>query len=195
MSMTRSLRRWFRSKKRKPAPIRERFEVGRYSYGEPKIMHWGEQATLKVGAFCSIAEGVTIFLGGNHRVDWITTFPFTDQWPSAKNIEGHPHTKGDVIIGHDVWIGANATILSGVKIGTGAVVGAGAVVSKDVPPYTIVAGNPAQPVKRRFDDASIASLLRICWWEWPDEKLNRAMPLLLSGNVAGLVAFAEASNQ
>lgn len=171
-------------------PWTQRFSVGRGTYGEPRIMHWGEPATLKVGSFCSFANGVTIFLGGNHRTDWITTYPFSEFRESAKAIPGHPATRGDVIIGHDVWIGAGATILSGVRIGNGAVVGACSVVTRDVPAYGIVAGNPAKFIRKRFTDCEIAYLEELAWWSWTDSMLDAAMPYLLSGDVSALRSFA-----
>jgi len=173
-----------------PTPWTERFAVGRGTYGEPRILHWGEDATLKVGAFCSIADGVTIFLGGNHRSDWITTYPFSVFRESAKTIVGHPATKGDVVIGHDVWIGAYSTIMSGVRVNNGAVVGACSVVTKDVPPYSIVAGNPAKFIRLRFTEADIKFLEELAWWNWTDSKLDAGMPHLLSGDVSALRAFA-----
>jgi len=136
--------------KKASTPLRDRFSVGRGTYGEPAVLSWGGPSTLRVGSFCSIAEGVVIFLGGgNHRHDWITTYPFSVFRESAKAIAGQMQTKGDVIIGNDVWIGASAVILSGVSIGDGAVIGAYAVVSKSVPAYTVAVGNPARPVRKR----------------------------------------------
>ncbi len=175
-------------------PWTERFTVGRGTYGEPLILHWGEPAALTVGSFCSIAEGVTIFLGGNHRTDWITMYPFSDFRDSAKAIVGHPTTRGNVIIGHDVWIGVNATILSGVRIGNGAVIGACSVVTRDVPSYGIVAGNPAKLIRLRFKEDEITCLEELAWWNWSDSKVDAAMPLLLSGDVPGLRAFALTNN-
>ena len=102
-----------------------------------------------------------IFLGGNHRTDWNTTYHFSVLWESAKNINGHPASKGDVIIGHDVWIGEGAVILSGVRIGNGAVIGAHAVVTRDVPSYQIVAGNPAKIMKPRFTHDEIVILEKL----------------------------------
>jgi len=169
---------------------KEEYEVGRGTYGEPRIRRFGSSTTLKVGNFCSISKRVMIFLGGNHRTDWITTYPFSVFRESAKHIKGHPASRGDVIIGHDVWIGIGATILSGVRIGNGAVVGAMAVVTRDVPPYTIVAGNPASVVGVRFSEENISILQSLEWWNWDDAKLDSAMPLLLNGDVSALQAFS-----
>jgi len=177
--------------KKASTPLRDRFSVGRGTYGEPAVLSWGGPSTLRVGSFCSIAEGVVIFLGGgNHRHDWITTYPFSVFRESAKAIAGQMQTKGDVIIGNDVWIGASAVILSGVSIGDGAVIGAYAVVSKSVPAYTVAVGNPARPVRKRFTEEEIALLQQIAWWDWSDEKLDAAMPILLSGEVSKLASFA-----
>lgn len=169
----------------------DEYSVGRGTYGNPEILHWGEPAALEMGAFCSIAGNVTIILGGNHRSDWVTTYPFPALWDCARHINGHPATKGDVVIGNDVWIGERATILSGVRIGNGAVIGACAVVTKDVPPYAIVAGNPAKLVRYRFDAQGIAYLQSLAWWDWPDEKIKEAMPYLLSSDLSELREFLE----
>lgn len=166
--------------------------MGRGTYGDPVVLHWGEAATLRVGAFCSIAPEVTIFLGGNHRVDWITTYPFSELWDSAKGIPGHPATGGDVVIGNDVWLGLGATILSGVVVADGAVVAASSVVTHDVRPFEIVAGNPARSVRCRFRPDEVDVLLRLAWWGWPDAKIDAAMSYLLSSDVAGLRGFSDA---
>jgi len=167
------------------------FEIGDYSYGTPIIRWWGEKVVLKIGRFCSIANGVTIFLGGNHRTDWVTTYPFPAEpinrlWPEAKGIKGHPATKGDVVIGNDVWLGAECVILSGVNVGDGAVVTTRAVVTKDVPPYTVVGGNPAQIIAKRFSDEEIEMLIKMQWWDWDVFKIKKHVHLLCSGNVREL---------
>lgn len=158
------------------------FKIGEWTYGSPKILFRGD-ANLIIGKFCSITEDTTIFLGGEHRIDWVTTYPFNILWKEAGSFYGHPHTKGDVIIGNDVWIGKSATILSGVIIGDGAVIGANSVVAKDVKPYEVVAGNPARHIKFRFNEKIINDLLHIAWWDWPKSHIQKALPLLLSANV------------
>ena len=124
-----------------------------------------------------------IFLKADHRVDWITTYPFTAFWPEAKDYSGHPKKKGDIVIGNDVWIGHGAMILSGVHIGNGAVVAAGSIVTKNVSPYCIVGGNPAKIIRYRFSSEQIDKLERIAWWNWPRSKIVQALPLLLSNNI------------
>lgn len=167
------------------------YNIGKWSYGKPKIMSWGEGATLKIGSFCSFGAEVMILLGGEHRIDWVTTYPFNVLWKSAEKFKGHPATKGDIVIGNDVWIGEGVLILSGVTIGDGAVVGARAVVSKDIPAYGVVAGNPARLIKKRFDEDTIQRLLKIAWWNWDDEKIEKYLPLLLCGDISRFISEAE----
>lgn len=169
---------------------KEQYEVGRGTYGEPTIMYWGEPITLKVGAFCSIAGGVKIFLGGNHRTDWLTTYPFSIFRESAKHITWYPDSKGDVVIGNDVWIGEGAVILSGVNIGNGVVIGASSVVASDVPPYSIVGGNPAKVIRMRFEEEVVSILQSLKWWEWDDTKLDAAMTHILNDDVSSLQTFS-----
>jgi acetyltransferase-like isoleucine patch superfamily enzyme len=163
-----------------------RYEIGAYTYGTPTVYDWEQDSTLRIGKYTSIADNVTILLGGNHRTDWVSTYPFPSlkaAWPTAAGIEGDQTTKGDVVIGNDVWVAHGVTILSGVIIGDGAVVAAGAVVVEDVEPYAIVAGNPAKRVKRRFKKEEIDTLLKARWWDWPDEKVARHVEILCSGDV------------
>lgn len=167
-------------------PEFESYSIGDYTYGVPSVLFPNDKATLKIGKFCSIAKNVTIFLGGNHRPDWISTYPFFEIFDDLKPVKktiGHPSTKGDVIIGNDVWIGRNATILSGVNIGNGAVVAAEAVVTKSIAPYEIWAGNPAKLIKRRFDDNIVSSLEALKWWDWETEKIKKNADLLCSANI------------
>jgi acetyltransferase-like isoleucine patch superfamily enzyme len=169
-----------------------RLNVGRHTYGHEQISvrHWGEAAELTIGSFCSIADRVVVFLGGNHRTDWVTTFPFPafpERWESAGGIAGHPSTNGDVTIGNDVWIGSGATIMSGVTVGDGAAVAADSCVTRDIPPYAIVGGNPAVVLRRRFDDRTIEALLAIRWWDWSDESIAASMEQLCSADVEGFV--------
>ena len=184
-------KRLFSRKKKSLQDRYPQYRIGKWTYGNPRVRSWGEGATLEIGAFCSIAEGVKIFLGGEHRIEWTTTFPFPVLWESARHIKGHPKTKGDVIIGNDVWLGADSVILSGVTIGDGAVVGARSVITNDIPPYAIVAGNPARMVKKRFDDLTIGRLLEVRWWEWEDSRIEKALPLLLNADIRVFLEFAE----
>ncbi len=167
------------------------YTVGGASYGRPKVRFPESGAALAIGRFCSIADGVEILLGGNHRTDWVTTFPFPEfsrQWPGAATLSGHSQTRGDVRIGHDVWLGSQAMVLSGVQIGHGAVVAARSVVTRDVPAYAIVAGNPARTIRLRFEPRLVDGLIRAAWWDWPRARIEAALPLLMSGDVEGFLA-------
>ncbi len=165
------------------------WDIGEKSYGRPQILFSGSGAKLTVGKYVSIADDVAIMLGGEHRVDWVTTYPLNKYYDEWSTIEGHPATKGDVVIGHDVWIGRGTLVLSGVVIGDGAVVGAGAVVTKDVAPYSIVGGSPARHIRFRFPEDVIATLRAVAWWDWPDDVVRKAVPYLLSDNIAALMEF------
>ena len=143
-------------------------------------------AKLTIGSFCSISDNVTIFLGGEHRTDWISTFAFKEKFDDS--VVSVRKTKGDVVIGNDVWIGQSATILSGVTIGDGAVIGTMAVVAKDVPPYAIVAGNPARVIRLRFTEDQIKRLLELKWWDWSDEVIQAKLPLFVSDDIERFLA-------
>lgn len=167
------------------------YSFGPGTYGEPEVYDWNEGSTLKVGAYTSIAAGVEIYLGGHHRTDWISCFPFPAKVEEAANITGYGGTNGDVIIGSDCWICSNAMILSGVTIGDGAVVAAGSVVTKDVQPYAVVGGNPARFIRWRFEEAERELLQASAWWTWPEEELRRISPLLCSSDFAAFRRYAE----
>lgn len=149
---------------------------------------------LVIGRFCSIACGAKfMFTSGNHSMQSLAnyTFPiFFDEWGlDAKDICDAWDNKGDTVIGNDVWIGYEAVIMPGVKIGDGAVIGTRAVVAKDVPPYTIVGGVPAKPIRRRFDDATVEKLEALRWWDWDEDRLKRALPAIQAGDIAALAAL------
>jgi len=161
------------------------YDIGKASYGSPKIHDWGG-TRLTIGAYCSIAGKVQIFLSGNHRTDWVTTFPLNrrfPKWRRATSIKHETISKGDVVIGNDVWLGYKSLILSGISIGDGAVIAAGSIITKDVPPYAIVGGNPAKIIRYRFSDDIIARLLKTKWWEWEKKKVEEYLPYLLSDDI------------
>lgn len=148
---------------------------------------------LIIGSFCSIGTGVSFVMAGNqgHRHDWITSFPFffMDEEPAFADAINAYQPAGDTVIGNDVWIGAEAMIMPGIKVGDGAVIGSRALVTKNVEPYTIVGGNPAKVIKQRFSDDEIEKLLEMKWWDWSQEQLKGAMPLLCSGDIAALYTY------
>jgi acetyltransferase-like isoleucine patch superfamily enzyme len=153
------------------------FEIGDYSVGDP-IVRLYNVSRLKIGKYSSIAVGATFIIGGNHTIDTVTT-SFLDRMNGPGPAE-YPYTRGDIVIGSDVWIGGNALILSGVTIGHGAVVGAGSVVVADVPPYSVAVGNPARVLRTRFPDDTIAALMEMRWWDLSRQQINALRPLLLS---------------
>ena len=146
---------------------------------------------LIIGKFCSIACGAKfLFNSANHKMASLSTYTFPlffEEWDLEKeNVAQAWDQKGDIIIGNDVWIGYEAVILSGVTIGDGAVIGCRAVVTKDVPPYTIVGGVPAKPIRKRFDEETIKELQKIKWWDWPEEKIAGKIPAIQAGDLEEL---------
>lgn len=146
---------------------------------------------LKVGKFCSIACGAKfLFTSANHKMHSISTYPFPiffEEWGlDVTNITSAWDNKGDIVIGNDVWIGYEAIVLSGVTIGDGAIIGTRAVVTKDVPPYTIVGGIPAKPIRKRFSDEVISKLLELQWWNWPANRIKENIDVIQSGRIKDL---------
>lgn len=146
---------------------------------------------LVIGKFCSVACGAKfIFNSANHTLDSLSTYPFPiffEEWNlNVKDITKAWDNKGDIVIGNDVWIGYEAVILAGVTIGDGAVIGARAVVTKDVPPYTIVGGIPAKPIRKRFSQENINTLLKLKWWDWSKEKISQHISDIQSGNIKNM---------
>ena len=138
---------------------------------------------LIIGKFCQIATNVQFVMnGGSHHLGGISSFPFItfqSYWPEVPFI---PNRKKDTVIGNDVWIGYNATIMPGVTIGDGAIIGTKSVVTKDVMPYEIVGGNPAKPIRKRFDDETIAFLLELKWWDWSIEKIRMNLKAIMNAD-------------
>lgn len=147
---------------------------------------------LIIGKFCQIAAGVNFVMNGaNHQMNAVTTFPFYifEGWKQQVPPLNKMPLKGDTIIGNDVWIGQNVTILPGVHIGDGAIIGLNSVVGRDVAPYTIVAGNPAKVIRKRFDNQLIKLLLKLKWWDKSIKEINDLIPILTDNNLAEVKKF------
>lgn len=181
----------------KNAITRPNIEVGDYTYYddfedvrnfEKNVRYHFEFIgdKLRIGKFCSIASGVEFIMnGGNHLTEAVSAYPFAifgQGWEHAMDGRQYPH-RGDTVVGNDVWIGYKAVIMPGVTIGDGAIVAACSVVTRDVPPYTIVGGNPARELRRRFSDAEIETLLEMQWWNWPIERITENVQWLTGPQV------------
>ena len=166
-------------------PSAENKKKNYMSYGKIKVIKTGENATFTQGAFCSVAENVRAYLGGHHRMDYVTTYPFGTLMPNVwgKERYGHPPFKGDIVIGSDVWIGDNVSIMPNVVIGHGACIGCGSIVTKDVEPYSVVAGNPAKLIRYRFEREIIEELLDIAWWDLDQAVIKELVPFLMNEDV------------
>ncbi|MDR7129249.1 chloramphenicol O-acetyltransferase type B [Algoriphagus sp. 4150] len=153
----------------------------------------GDVDKLIIGSYCSIGSGASFIMAGNqgHRHDWISSFPFfyMPEVESFKKGQDGFKKSADTIIGNDVWIGSEAMIMPGITIGDGAVIGSRALVTKDVEPYSIMGGNPAKVLKKRFPEDEIQKLLEIKWWEWDEKILSEAIPILCSSNISLLYEF------
>ena len=166
----------------KPTIKNKNIIVGDFSYiadsdFESHVTHhyeWNNDK-LVIGKFCQIASGVEFVMNGaNHQMNAVSTFPFytLEGWEQTPPTQNDLPIKGDTIIGNDVWIGQNATILPGVHIGDGAIIGANSVIGSDVDPYTIVVGNPARPIRKRFDEELIDIMEKLKWWDKSIEEIN-----------------------
>jgi chloramphenicol O-acetyltransferase type B len=165
-------------------------DAGDHSYGN--IIRLPYYAEIKIGKFCSISDGVEFNSMGDHNIDWLTSYPFhnIDYWSHDKELQYYQR-EHEIVIGNDVWIGFGVKILHGVTIGDGAAIGAYTVVAKDVRPYAIMVGNPAQEIRRRFSDDVVEALLEIKWWDWPEEKIRENLDILLSPDIEKLKKAAQ----
>jgi len=157
-------KRWRASNKHNSTTVsaiwnQELVSIGNYTYGNVDVLALTNQSHLKVGSFCSIAPGVVFILSADHKLSNVSTFPFKVKVLQMASPEAF--SKGDIVIDDDVWIGENTIILSGVHIGQGAVIGAGSVITRNVDPYSIIVGNPAKVIRKRFDDDLISELLKV----------------------------------
>jgi virginiamycin A acetyltransferase len=184
----------------------EFIEVGDYTYyDDPAGPEKFEQNVLYhfpfigdkliIGKFCAIARGATFIMNGaNHKMAGFSTYPFQifgQGWERVMPGEGELPYKGDTIVGHDVWVGYQATLMPGVTIGEGAIVASKSVVTSDVPAYSIVGGNPAKVLKFRFDEATIAELLRLEWWHWSPDRITRALEAIVGCDLEALRKFED----
>jgi virginiamycin A acetyltransferase len=172
--------------------------VGDYTYyDDPEDIHNFERNVLYlfdfmkdkliIGKFCQIATGVRFIMNGaNHAMDGISTYPFRVFGKSWAQTPMNVVSKGDTVIGNDVWIGNSVTIMQGVTIGDGAIIGTNALVTKDVAPYTIVGGNPAKLIRKRFDEETIEFLVELRWWNWPMDTIVESLDAITTGDIEAL---------
>ncbi|MFE2413647.1 CatB-related O-acetyltransferase [Kitasatospora sp. NPDC059408] len=183
-----------------------RIEVGEYTYfddpdgatrfEERNVLYSYGPERLVIGKYCALATGTRFLMAGAaHPAIGVSTFPFTmfgGSWTEQTlDIVTALPSRGDTHVGNDVWFGYGATVLPGVRIGDGAIIAAGALVTSDVDPYTVVGGNPARPIRRRFPDAVIELLLRAAWWDWPVDLVTAHVRTIMSGTPADIAAIAE----
>ncbi|MGO4535711.1 CatB-related O-acetyltransferase [Leifsonia sp. 2MCAF36] len=184
----------------KPLITSPLIEVGEYSYyDDPEhatefetrnvTHHYGPER-LVIGKFCAFATGVTFIMNGaNHRMSGVSTYPFPimgPPWSEHADLIADLPSRGDTVVGNDVWIGSNATIMPGVRIGHGSIISTGAVVTKEVPDYAIVGGNPARTIRLRFDAADVNALLTVAWWDWPIDVISANVRVIADGSIAEL---------
>jgi virginiamycin A acetyltransferase len=189
----------------KPLVDSSRIVVGDYTYYDDpddptgfarrNVLYGYGPERLIIGRYCAIAAGTRFLMAGaDHPTMGVSTFPFTifgGAWADQTlDLVTTMPSRGDTVVGNDVWFGYQATVLPGVRIGDGAIIAAGAVVTADVPPYTIVGGNPARPIRRRFDDADIDRLHRAAWWDWPVELVTEHARTIMAGRPADIERVA-----
>jgi virginiamycin A acetyltransferase len=159
--------------------------IGKYTYvicnEKPEVYFEDPDNMCSIGRFCSVGARLKVYGGGEHRMDWISTYPF-EKVIDDKELKGHPSSKGPVIIGNDVWIGNDVTILSGSIIGDGCCIGAGSVVRGKFAPYTVILGNPAKVHRRRFSEDIARKLQKLAWWDWELEDIRKILPELHSSS-------------
>nr|BFF25537.1 CatB-related O-acetyltransferase [Glycomyces mayteni] len=192
----------------KPLVASEKIEIGEYTYyddpdaatefEERNVLYSYGPEKLRIGRYCALATGTRfIMAGADHPMVGVSTFPFAifgGAWAeSTLDIVMNVESRGDTTVGNDVWFGNNVTVMPGVTIGDGAIIATGALVTADVAPYTIVGGNPAKPIRRRFADDEIELLLRAAWWDWPVELVTEHARAIMSGTPADIFAIAEAN--
>ncbi|WP_184690848.1 CatB-related O-acetyltransferase [Saccharothrix tamanrassetensis] len=192
----------------KPLVDSPTIEVGDYTYyDDPEhatefqtrnVLYGYGREKLVIGRFCAIATGTRfIMAGANHLNVGVSTFPFTifgGTWADdTVDLLTNMETRGDTVVGNDVWFGYNTLVMPGVRIGDGAIIATGAVVTSDVPPYTVVGGNPARPVKRRYPDGDVDLLLRAAWWDWPIELVTANVRTIMAGTPAEVAEIARAN--
>lgn len=189
----------------KPLIDSPKIEVGDYTYYDDpddptgfeqnNVLYGYGPERLVIGRYCALAAGTRfVMAGANHFTGGVSTFPFGifgGTWAErTMDLVMSAPSRGDTVVGHDVWLGYQTLVMPGVTIGHGAIVAAGSVVVSDVAPYTVVGGNPATPIKQRFDDEDIARLLRIAWWDWPVELVTEHARTIMAGTPAELEAVA-----
>jgi chloramphenicol O-acetyltransferase type B len=164
------------------------------SYSVPRIKAFShDNSKLVIGDYCSLSADSIVLIGGKHATDALTTYPHRILWNmEGAGEDGFPMPTGDGFIGSDVWLCDGAIVMPGLRIGHGAIVGAGAIVTKDVPDFAIVGGNPARVISYRFPEEQRQALLEIAWWDWSEDEVRKAVPLIAAKNVEDLIAYARA---